>query len=82
MPPLDEQAAIELLRGAVPSLTQSLLKRVFEVSGGRPGELRRLVRIIASDAPRAPYPALSPQVRATLVEMARRLDLLVLRWGR
>jgi serine/threonine-protein kinase PknK len=50
VPPLDEQAAIELLRGAVPSLTQSLLKRVFEVSAGRPGELRRLVRIIASDA--------------------------------
>ncbi len=40
----------DLLRGAVPSLTQSLLKRVVEVSGGRPGELRRLVRIIASDA--------------------------------
>jgi transcriptional regulator with GAF, ATPase, and Fis domain/tetratricopeptide (TPR) repeat protein/predicted Ser/Thr protein kinase len=50
VPPLDEQAAIELLRRAVPSLTQSLLKRVFEVSAGRPGELRRLVRIIASDA--------------------------------
>jgi len=50
VPPLDEQAAIDLLRGAVPSLTQSLLKRVFEVSRGRPGELRRLVRIIASDA--------------------------------
>jgi len=50
LPPLDEQAAIDLLRGAVPSLTPSLLKRVFDVSGGRPGELRRLVRIIASDA--------------------------------
>ena len=50
VPPLDEQAAIDLLRRAVPSLTQSLLKRVFEVSEGRPGELRRLVRIIASDA--------------------------------
>ena len=50
VPPLDEQAAIDLLRGAVPSLTPSLLKRVFEVSAGRPGELRRLVRIIASDA--------------------------------
>ncbi|MEI9952322.1 MAG: hypothetical protein WDO74_25890 [Pseudomonadota bacterium] len=50
VPALDEQAAIDLLRGAVPSLTQSLLKRVFEVSAGRPGELRRLVRIIASDA--------------------------------
>jgi len=38
--------------------------------------------IIASEAPRAPYPALSAPVRATLVEMARRADLLVLRWGR
>jgi dihydrodipicolinate synthase/N-acetylneuraminate lyase len=38
--------------------------------------------IIASEAPRAPYPPLSPAVRATLVAMARRLDLLVLRWGR
>ncbi len=50
VPPLDEHAAIDLLRRAVPSLTPSLLKRVFEVSAGRPGELRRLVRIIASDA--------------------------------
>jgi transcriptional regulator with GAF, ATPase, and Fis domain len=50
LPPLDEQPAIELLRRAVPSLTQSLLKRVFEVSAGRPGELRRLVRVIASEA--------------------------------
>ncbi len=38
--------------------------------------------IIASEAPRAPYPPLSPPVRATLVEMARRADLLVLRWAR
>ncbi|MEO8904352.1 MAG: sigma 54-interacting transcriptional regulator [Polyangiaceae bacterium] len=50
VPPLDEHAAIDLLRRAVPSLTASLLKRVFRVSGGRPGELRRLVRIIASQA--------------------------------
>jgi len=50
VPPLDEQAAVDLLRGAVPSLTQSLQKRVFEASAGRPGELRRLVRIIASEA--------------------------------
>ncbi len=49
VPSLDEHAAIDLLRRAVPSLTQSLLRRIFEVSGGRPGELRRLVRIIASD---------------------------------
>ncbi|HEX3774935.1 MAG TPA: sigma 54-interacting transcriptional regulator, partial [Polyangiaceae bacterium] len=50
VPPLDEHAAIDLLRRAVPSLTQGLLKRIFEVSAGRPGELRRLVRIMASDA--------------------------------
>jgi len=50
LPPLDEHAVIDLLRRAVPSLTQSLLKRVFEVSGGRPGELRKMARILASDA--------------------------------
>jgi transcriptional regulator with GAF, ATPase, and Fis domain len=50
VPPLDERAATELVRRAVPSLTESLQKRVVELSGGRPGELRRLVRLIASDA--------------------------------
>jgi serine/threonine-protein kinase PknK len=50
MPPLDERAATELVRRAIPSLTENLLKRVVEVSGGRPGELRRLVRLIATDA--------------------------------
>lgn len=37
--------------------------------------------IIASEAPRQPYPPLSAEVRAGLIEMARRLDLLVLRWA-
>jgi transcriptional regulator with GAF, ATPase, and Fis domain len=50
VPPLDERAATELVRRAVPSLTETLQKRVVEVAGGRPGELRRLVRLIASDA--------------------------------
>ncbi len=50
VPPLDEQAAIDLVRRAVPSLMPNLLLRVFEASDGRPGELRRLVRIIAGDA--------------------------------
>ena len=50
VPPLDERAATELVRSAVPSLTERLQKRVVELSGGRPGELRRLVRLIASDA--------------------------------
>ena len=50
LPPLDERAAMDLVRRAVPSLTDTLLRRVVEVSGARPGELRRLVRLIASQA--------------------------------
>jgi dihydrodipicolinate synthase/N-acetylneuraminate lyase len=38
--------------------------------------------IIACDAPRAPIPALHPATRAGLLEIARRLDPLVLRWSR
>jgi dihydrodipicolinate synthase/N-acetylneuraminate lyase len=38
--------------------------------------------IIACEAPRHPFPALHPATRAGLIETARRLDPLVLRWGR
>ena len=38
--------------------------------------------VIQCDAPRHPLPALSPAVRAGLMQTARRLDPLVLRWGR
>jgi 4-hydroxy-tetrahydrodipicolinate synthase/2-keto-3-deoxy-L-arabinonate dehydratase len=38
--------------------------------------------VIACDAPRHPMPSLPPEVRAGLVDTARRLDPLVLRWGR
>ncbi len=38
--------------------------------------------IIACDAPRSPYPAMNPHVRAGLLDAARRLDPLVLRWSR
>ena len=38
--------------------------------------------VIACDAPRHPFPAMNPAVRAGLIETARRLDPLVLRWGR
>jgi dihydrodipicolinate synthase/N-acetylneuraminate lyase len=38
--------------------------------------------IIACDAPRHPLPPLHPEARATLLATARRLDPLVLRWGR
>jgi dihydrodipicolinate synthase/N-acetylneuraminate lyase len=38
--------------------------------------------VIACDAPRHPFPAMQPAVRAGLLDAARRLDPLVLRWGR
>ncbi len=38
--------------------------------------------VISCEAPRHPFPAMHPQVRAGLLETARRLDPLVLRWGR
>ena len=38
--------------------------------------------VISCEAPRHPFPAMHPQVRVGLLETARRLDPLVLRWGR
>ena len=38
--------------------------------------------VIACEAPRHPFPALNPATRAGLIETARRLDPMVLRWGR
>ncbi len=38
--------------------------------------------IIACEAPRHPFPAMHPEVRKGLLEAARRLDPLVLRWGK
>ncbi|MEO8804994.1 MAG: dihydrodipicolinate synthase family protein [Burkholderiaceae bacterium] len=38
--------------------------------------------VIACEAPRHPLPAMHPATRAGLIETARRLDPLVLRWGR
>jgi dihydrodipicolinate synthase/N-acetylneuraminate lyase len=38
--------------------------------------------VIACEAPRHPFPAMQPAVRAGLLEVSRRLDPLVLRWGR
>jgi 2-keto-3-deoxy-L-arabinonate dehydratase len=39
-------------------------------------------RVIAHETVRAPLPELHPAMRAGLIEIARRLDPLVLRWGR
>jgi 4-hydroxy-tetrahydrodipicolinate synthase/2-keto-3-deoxy-L-arabinonate dehydratase len=38
--------------------------------------------VIACEAPRNPFPSINPHSRALLIEIARRLDALVLRWGR
>jgi dihydrodipicolinate synthase/N-acetylneuraminate lyase len=37
--------------------------------------------VIACEAPRHPFPALDPITRRGLIETARRLDPMVLRWG-
>jgi len=38
--------------------------------------------VIACDAPRHPWPGLHPEARKMLLEAARRLDVMALRWGR
>lgn len=38
--------------------------------------------VIACEAPRHPFPAINPHSRALLIETAKRLDAMVLRWGR
>ena len=38
--------------------------------------------VIACEAPRHPFPAMNPVTRSGLIETARRLDPMVLRWGR
>ena len=37
--------------------------------------------VIACDAPRHPFPPMAPAVREGLLELARRVDAVVLRWG-
>jgi len=50
VPPLDKPAAVDLVRRAVPSLTDSMIERIVSACSCRPGELRRVVRAIASEA--------------------------------
>lgn len=38
--------------------------------------------IIACDAPRSPWPPIHPETRKQLIDIAKRLDPLVLRWGK
>lgn len=54
IPALAEPVCLDLVRRAVPSLTAGLQKRLVEVADGRPGALRRLVRLIATEAVASP----------------------------
>jgi len=60
VPPLEPRAAADLIRRAVPSLTEKLVERAHQLAGGRPGTLRRLVRRIA----RSPVASEADIVRA------------------
>jgi transcriptional regulator with GAF, ATPase, and Fis domain/tetratricopeptide (TPR) repeat protein len=44
MPPLEEQATIELLQRAIPSLSKAVIAEIMTRSKGRPGRLRNIVR--------------------------------------
>ncbi len=48
VPPLPDAVASELATRAVPSLTPKVIQRLLDVSGRRPGELRRLIQRIAA----------------------------------
>ncbi|HKY36779.1 MAG TPA: sigma 54-interacting transcriptional regulator [Polyangiaceae bacterium] len=50
IPPLAEPVCLELVRRVVPSLTAGLQRRLVQLAEGRPGALRRLVRLIAAEA--------------------------------
>ncbi len=50
IPALAEPVCLDLVRRAVPSLTATLQRRLVQLADGRPGALRRLVRLIASEA--------------------------------
>lgn len=50
VPPLGEHAAIELVRRAVPSLTERLAKKVAAAAGGVPGKLKQAVALIDQHA--------------------------------
>jgi transcriptional regulator with GAF, ATPase, and Fis domain len=54
IPPLAKPVALELVRRVVPSLTAGLQQRLIDLADGRPGALRRLVKLIAAEAVASP----------------------------
>lgn len=54
VPPLERETVVELVRGAVPSITDELLSRIIEAAHGRPGPLRQIVLRMAMTAVASP----------------------------
>ena len=50
VPPLDTECSSNLLRKALPAMTEKSLKRAVKVARGLPGELRKMARRLASDS--------------------------------
>jgi transcriptional regulator with GAF, ATPase, and Fis domain/serine/threonine protein kinase len=50
VPALGEHVAAELVKSAIPSLTQRVVERLLKVSGRRPGVLRSIITRIASES--------------------------------
>jgi 2-keto-3-deoxy-L-arabinonate dehydratase len=88
--PWDGEEAITLLpdldAGATGSMYERWLPLInYENRQGGILTAKALMKaggVIACDAPRHPFPAMRPEVRQGLLDVARRLDPLVLRWAR
>jgi transcriptional regulator with GAF, ATPase, and Fis domain len=50
VPPLAEHVATDLLKRAIPSLTEAAISKLYRAADGRPGELRRFVALLAHKA--------------------------------
>ncbi len=89
VPPLGEHAALELLRKAIPSLTDRMAKRINTGAMGLPGELKRYVGLLAKtpvvsddDVDRVLFGAAGASVLPVGDPLDRALDLLARgRWN-
>lgn len=83
VPPLGEHAALELLRRAIPSLTERMAKRINAGAMGLPGELKRYVGLLAKtpvvadeDVDRVLFRTASNSLLPTGDPLERALELL------
>jgi 2-keto-3-deoxy-L-arabinonate dehydratase len=83
--PWDGEEAITLLPDLDAGATGSMTGGAYENRQGGLLACKALMKeggVITCEAPRHPFPELHPQTRRALIETARRLEPLVLRWGR